>query len=279
MGLSHPPFLQYTKGNMEKKLRTIVALILDQSGSMCTTVAQAVQGYNEQVQQMKLNSKDQEILCCLVTFNGQVYEHQWLVNANELSEAAPEDYITNGSTAMRDAIGYTLDKLIKTTDINDENNAYLVFVVSDGDENASQHYSAGSLRERIQTLQDTKRWTFSYMGCDEKYLKKVAAETAIPVANMAMWSNATPELATRGIKFAAAKMNKYYRERVSGKNCNSRLYSLDDLSSADATDMNVVNYAIANDSNGTVNMNTVSSTVGSTGTKAFCNYSPVSWTI
>lgn len=264
---------------MEKKLRTIVALILDQSGSMCTTVAQAVQGYNEQVQQMKINSKDQEILCCLVTFNGQIYEHQWLVNANELSEAAPEDYITNGSTAMRDAIGYTLDKLIKTTDINDENNAYLVFVVSDGDENASQHYSAGALRERIQTLQDTKRWTFSYMGCDEKYLKKVAAETAIPVANMAMWSNATPELATRGIKFAAAKMNKYYRERASGKNCNSRLYSLDDTSSADATNLEVVNCAINCDSNGTVNMNTVSSTVGSTGTKAFCNYSPVSWTI
>jgi ADP-heptose:LPS heptosyltransferase len=56
------------------------------------------------------------------------------------------------------------------TDISDPNNAYLVIVISDGEENASKHWSASRLKERIDELQATNRWTFVYMGCNQDVL-------------------------------------------------------------------------------------------------------------
>src|ERR1019366_2335671 len=89
------------------KYSTIVAIVLDSSGSMADTKQQTVQGFNEQVQQAKMNAKNQkdvgEYKACIVTFNGEVFEHQWLVPVEELQEATNEDYQPGGSTAMRDA--------------------------------------------------------------------------------------------------------------------------------------------------------------------------------
>ena len=187
------------------KPKTYVTMILDQSGSMCGTKAQAVQGYNEQVQQMKLNSKEQDIFCSLITFNGNVFEHLWCEPAEKLTEAAADDYNTSGTTAMRDAVGYAIEKLQRTTD-SKEDVAYLVVIISDGEENASRHYSVEALRELKDSVDKTGKWTFTYMGCNDKYLKKVAQEMNIPISNVAKWSNATPELAGHGQHMNAVKM-------------------------------------------------------------------------
>lgn len=209
------------------KPKTYVSLILDQSGSMCSTKEQAVQGYNEQVQQMKLNAKDQEIFCSLVTFNGEVFEHLWCEEASKLNESTSEDYLTEGATAMRDAIGYTVNKLLATTDSKDPNTAYLVVIISDGEENSSKHFSEPALKELIQSVQATKKWTFTYMGCDDEYLRKVAVATSIPLENMAKWSNATPSMAVRGMKAANRKLRSFYGARASGQTCSSNLYNAD----------------------------------------------------
>jgi hypothetical protein len=258
---------------------------------MCGTKAQAVQGYNEQVQQMKLNAKNQDIFCSLVTFNGEVFEHQWCEEASKLNEATAEDYLTEGSTAMRDAIGYTVEKLMKTTDTKDENTAYLVVVISDGEENASRHHTADSLRELIEPAQKSGKWTFTYMGCDAMYLKKVAQETSIPVANMAMWSNATPELATRGMVRNRKCLDGYYDSRKVGCTASANVYSADscclaDFTTEDSSVDDAVNKILLNNNpplnpnvNLTVDQNVlnVNNLAQCGGTSPFNNYAPVSW--
>lgn len=212
------------KENKMAKPKTYVTLILDQSGSMCTTKEEAVKGYNEQVQQMKINSKDQDIFCSLITFNGDVFEHLWCEPAEKLTEATAEDYRTEGSTAMRDAVGYAIQKLQRT--IGSEGDvAHLVIIVSDGDENTSRHFSVEALRELKESVDKTGKWTFTYMGCDEKYLKRVAAEMNIPISNVARWSNDTAELAGRGMHHNALKMKGYYRARAGGQTANKNVYS------------------------------------------------------
>lgn len=194
------------------KPKTYVTIVLDKSGSMGGTKVATIQGFNEQVQQIKENAKNQDIFASLVTFNGEVFENLWCVEAANLQEATVADYHCNGSTAMRDAIGYTIDKLQNTVE-DDENTAYLMIIISDGEENSSVHVSVDSLRERIDACQATKRWTFTYMGCNADYLKKVAKETNIPISNMAIWNNADEE----NVAFAFAKskksMGNYYRSR------------------------------------------------------------------
>lgn len=271
------------------KPKTYVTIILDQSGSMGGTKAQAVQGYNEQVQQMKLNSKEQDIFCSLITFNGDVFEHLWCEPADKLTEASVEDYKTEGSTALRDAVGYAIEKLKRT--VTDTEAAHLVVIVSDGEENASKHFTTSALNELKDSAEKSGKWTFTYMGCDDKYLQKIASEMKIPLSNMAKWSNNTPELAMRGMKRSANKMDGYYKCRAKGVVASANVYSDEVGSVADFTsdvgepvvdlkmpyvpDINVT-MTVLNDAHQAMN-------IKDDGHEASCyvspfnNYKPVSW--
>lgn len=214
------------KGNTMTRQKTYTTIILDRSGSMASTRMQAVQSYNEQVQQMKRNAKDQDIFCSLITFNGEVFEHLWCEPADKLQESSAENYIPDGATAMRDAIGFAIDKLESTTTA-DENTAYNVMIISDGEENSSKKYSAAALSEKIRAKQATGRWTFSYMGCSERYLEEIARQTSVPVSNMAVWSNSSRAKARHCLRAQNAKMDNYYTERTKGVVQLAGLYSED----------------------------------------------------
>jgi hypothetical protein len=62
---------------------------------------------------------------------------------------------------------YLLGRFAAETDINDPNNAYLVMVFSDGQENASKKWNSSRLAERIQEFNKTNRWTFTYVGANQ----------------------------------------------------------------------------------------------------------------
>jgi len=290
---------------MKKKPVTHVVLILDQSGSMEDTRTAAVQNYNEQVQQAKLNSKDQDIFCSLVTFNGEVFEHVWAEKAENLNEATLEDYVTEGATAMRDAIGYTVKKLLETTDHKDENVSYLVVIISDGEENSSKHFKrlsdydirAGKkdeLKSMMEEVQKTKRWTFTYMGCDDAYIKQVAEETSIPIANCAKWSNATSAMAAKGLHHNRRRLEKFYACRSAGETGSAQVYSdveccLADFTADEPVEVGPVGGGVINTlnpawsiNNGINNMSVlkvddakVVNAVNSA--QPFTNRSPVSW--
>lgn len=208
------------------KQETHVAIILDRSGSMWRTKAATVRGYNEQVQQIKEDAKDEnhDIFVSLLTFNGSVTEHLWDVPAEQLEEASEEDFNPKGSTAMRDAMGHTIQKLLDTTNSDDKNTAYLICVISDGEENASKHFNASALRELTESVQNSDQWTINYMGCDESYLKKVAQETSVPVANCAVWANDNAQNTEYAMKEMGGKLGGYFKMRSSGGGTSSRAF-------------------------------------------------------
>ena len=206
--------------------KTYIAFVIDKSGSMAGTEAQVVSDFNEQIQQAKENAKDQDISVSLVTFNGSVFEHIWLEDVANVEEITRESYRADGGTAMRDAIGYTIKKLNDTVeDKDDENVAFLINVISDGAENSSRHYDVSTLRNMVSACQETKRWTFAYMGCSESYLKQVAAETAIPIDNMAVWSNATSALTSSAFKGKNTRSESYLCKRSLGEHASDSYYS------------------------------------------------------
>ena len=204
---------------------THVAIILDRSSSMGGTKKETISGFNEQIDQIRENAKDQNITVSLVTFNANVFEHLWLEDASKLSNAKDEDYVPNGSTAMRDALGYTIDKFAKTTDIEDENTDYLVIVISDGMTNCDSYYNPAQLKEMVDGLNATGRWTFTYMGCDRNVVEHVARETGIPVSNAAVWSNDTAGNARKGFAASKQRMNHYFASKKSGVKLISNVYS------------------------------------------------------
>ncbi len=205
------------------KQRTYAAIILDKSGSMAGTQTQTIQGFNEHVQQFKENAKDQDIFVSLVTFNGEVFEHLWNEPADRLAEASTADYRPDGSTALRDAVGYTIDKLSETAQKGD-NTSFLVIIISDGYENSSRHVSAEVLREKIQERQKRGNWTFTYMGCDESYLKQLSQDTAIPLSNMAAWNNKSAVRTRGGMNESRKKLAQYFTARSAGVRGMSACY-------------------------------------------------------
>jgi hypothetical protein len=212
--------------------KTYVAIVLDKSGSMDETKSAAISGFNEQIQQLKEDSKTQEIYCSLVTFNGEVFEHLWNVPAGELSEANDTDFIPLGSTAMRDAVGYTVQKLLNTTNHEDPDTAYLVIVISDGKTNQDKHYSWESLKELTQGCEATKKWTFTYIGCSKEYMEDLAKNVGTTTSNMAAWSNISEAAVSKGFSNMKSRQAKYFAERKMGQTaaCN---YASDNMNVAD----------------------------------------------
>lgn len=200
--------------NNKKKLITHVAFVIDRSGSMYNTAQQAVDGFNSQLEEVQQNAKDQDIRCSLVTFNNEVYEHLWETDAKELKAATYESFKPGGWTAMYDAMGYTIDKLMKTTDPNEEGTTYLIFVISDGEENYSKHFKGPQIASLVKEAESAGNWTISYMGCSQEDLQKVSQTTGIKLDNMAAWENRTERGTRRAMVRSRERMNKYFAGKV-----------------------------------------------------------------
>lgn len=197
-------------------MKTHVAIVLDKSGSMYATREQTIALFNEQVQQMKLDAADQEILVSLITFNGNVYEHIWDVSVDQIQEIGVLDYVPSGSTAMRDAMGYTIQKYMDTTDVNEPDTAYLIIAISDGHTNSDKQYNVAALREMIDSCNTAGNFTFTYLGCSEDYLNELSSALGTTRGNAATWDNST----SRSVKFAACETRKcteaYFNDRKRG---------------------------------------------------------------
>lgn len=215
---------------MSNKEKTYVAFILDKSGSMNSVKSQTIKGFNEHVEQIKEDAKDTEIFTSLVTFNGSVFESFWNQDANSLTHISNKDYQPNGSTALNDAIGYTLRKLADTTDVNDENNSYLIFILSDGEENASCKISPSEVRELIDSYSKNDSWTFTYLGCDTSYLEQVSKNLNIPISNMACYT-ANAAGTQKVFEHSKEKFGDFLRSRKVGVKSLKACYYSNDVSS------------------------------------------------
>lgn len=206
--------------------KTHYCLILDRSGSMSRNKTAVVDTFNEQIQQIKEDAKEQNIDVSLITFNRDVFEHLWCVTADKLEEATPESYRPSGGTSFRDAVGYVVGKYMAMEDANDEEVSYLINIISDGETYDDRYYSQARLLEACNSCHNTKRWTFGVLGCNQTMLNEVKAWTGIETSNMAVWSNKSELDVAYSSKVMRASNKRYFENRtkgVSAQSCN--LYS------------------------------------------------------
>ena len=152
-----------------KNKRTYYQLILDRSGSMFECMEQTVTGVNEQIMRIKeIASRfpEQELFTSLTLFNHQITKTWIRVSPEELKEITFSDYRPDGTTALHDAIGFTLDELQKSVgqEVEDNEASVVVIIITDGYENSSKTFSHNQVASLIKELEQTGKWTFSYMG-------------------------------------------------------------------------------------------------------------------
>ncbi|NBR15948.1 MAG: VWA domain-containing protein, partial [Crocinitomicaceae bacterium] len=152
-----------------QKQKTIYHLIVDKSGSMTDCIEPTISGFNEQVtkiQQLEKEYSEQEITIGLTTFNHEVYHHFFQSPAAAVRKLDTDNYRPDGTTALIDAIGMTVQTIEKEIQHhnNQSNTTVVIVILTDGYENASKSFNLASVRKMISRLEETGTWTFSFIG-------------------------------------------------------------------------------------------------------------------
>lgn len=122
---------------------THIVAIIDRSGSMAHLVNDSIGGFNSFLrEQRKLPGKAK---ISTVLFNGSIEFLCDDVDINEAPELSSLNYKTTGGTAMNDAIGQSLTKLLAKSP-----SRAIVCILTDGEENASKEYTASGVKALIE---------------------------------------------------------------------------------------------------------------------------------
>jgi hypothetical protein len=152
-----------------KNNKTYYQIILDRSGSMESCRSETIDGFNEQVQMIKdLESRfpEQEVRVSLTLFNQLVNHPVRMQSARHVEELTSASYRPGGMTALYDAIGEAVMALKANVEdeVRNDQASVVVVIITDGYENSSRLFSNQAIRSLIRELEDTGKWTFSFLG-------------------------------------------------------------------------------------------------------------------
>lgn len=175
-------------------MSTHATFVLDRSGSMNAIRAQIVDAFKEQADILADDDHGEDVTTSVVTFGGGGHRpsrntaqtHPFASHSDALGEprepveilasgVSPsemktliEAYQPRGNTPMRDGIGAGI-----VESMHHPAEAYLVLVLSDGKENASQRWTVDALQNSVEQLTDTDRWSFVFIGANPRVVRRL----------------------------------------------------------------------------------------------------------
>ena len=206
-----------------KKRKTIYHIIVDKSGSMCDCIESTINGFNEQVNRIKSNETeflDEEITIGLTTFNTNVHHHFFQAKPSEVRPLNTDTYVPDGSTALLDAIGKTVQQIENEVKLTNQiiPTTTVIVILTDGYENASRMFTLDSIRTMISRLEETGNWTFSFIGATLDAVD-VAKELAIKAHNSFSFDKS--EMSSKVWTKLNNSMTSYFDKKSKGKNTNN----------------------------------------------------------
>ena len=175
-----------------KTKKTIYHLVVDKSGSMSDCIERTIEGFNEQLQSIRALAErfpEQDISLGLTMFNDRVQPLFYESAPEVVRPLTVKSYWTEGCTALLDAIGETIVHLQKAQHRSEQlvQTTVVVVILTDGYENASVHYNLPAVRRMISGLEETGKWTFSFIGATLDAVD-VAEQMAIKRSNSFQFS-------------------------------------------------------------------------------------------
>jgi Mg-chelatase subunit ChlD len=178
---------------------THIAVLLDRSGSMADVKDETISGFNYFLKEQKTAGDNASFT--LVQFDSEstdvVHEARPVRDVPDLNK---DTYQPRGSTPLLDALGQTIDSTGRTLAAIPEANRpdKVVFVViTDGQENASHHFTKARVKEMIDHQTGKYNWQFVYLGANQDAFAEAGA-VGIGMANAANFTPANTIVAFRG---------------------------------------------------------------------------------
>lgn len=139
---------------------TRITMIIDKSGSMYEVEQEALSGFNDFLKDQK--SQDPTARILVRTFSNFVHT----VYSGSIMECPDLDhtnYNPAGGTALLDAIGDTLSKLLRTWPQMSQRPEMIIAILTDGEEADSRHYTKDRVKMQIAEAQRLG-WKFVFLG-------------------------------------------------------------------------------------------------------------------
>ena len=144
---------------------TLVAFLLDRSGSMNDCKAETITGFNAYIATLKERVLSEAMLDMVFTLTqfdslGIDLIHN-AVPLKSVKDLTPETFAPRSMTPLYDAIG----KTVRATQDKAGTKYKVLFVtLTDGQENASHEFNLDSIRALIKEMEDKHAYTFAHIG-------------------------------------------------------------------------------------------------------------------
>ena len=149
-----------------------VVAIMDRSGSMRGKEDDTVCGINAAITQLKEQRiETQDTTTIRVSIKLFDHEEYLFIRSMDIDKVRPiekKQYVTRGQTALLDAIGNTLVYFINKKIIDE--NAYdncLVYIVTDGYENASRYFTQQQIKDLILNAETNYNIKIVYLAANQ----------------------------------------------------------------------------------------------------------------
>ena len=156
-------------GNDKNKTIHEVVAIIDRSGSMAGKEQDTIGGINSTFHILRQNQDDNTITKISIKFFDN--EEEILIKSLSLNNVKPleeKDFVPRGMTALLDAIGNTLNYYMNKKIEN--KNSYTIcsiYIVTDGYENASKHYSSKKIKRMIADAEENYNIKLLYLAANQ----------------------------------------------------------------------------------------------------------------
>jgi hypothetical protein len=137
--------------------------VIDESISMSSQQHVVISGFNEQLDTMRKEETQQGVkyLVSLTKFSDTVTLVFKDLPLEKVQHLTTETYSPQGSTALLDAIGQTIDTALPgETDV-------VVTIFTDGQENASRQWKTVTIKTLIELRQKDNKWGFVFFGANQ----------------------------------------------------------------------------------------------------------------
>lgn len=199
-----------------------IALVVDGSGSMAHLKSTVVKVFDSEIAHLRERSValKQETRISIYVFNTSVECVVFDMDVMRMG-SIKEYYDTFGGTALIDATASAVADMKKLPELYGDH-AFLVYVITDGEENASRA-TVGHLSGILKALPE--HWTVACLVPDAKGMHE-AKKFGFPSDNVQIWSTTGGGLEEVGRGFRSA-MSNYMDARAKGVRGTKSLFTLD----------------------------------------------------
>jgi len=201
-----------------------IAFVIDQSGSMAHLEREVVKVTDNQVQYLAQRSKelDQETRATTYLFDDKVQCVHYDKDVLRLPSLS-HHYRPTGMTSLIDATMQAINDLQKTPELYGDH-AFLIFVITDGAENASRKFRQSDLSSKLKSLPD--HWTVAVLAPNQIGVHE-AKRFGFPAHNISVWdASSAAGFAEAGNTIRRATDN-WMQNRAKGVRGSSNLFQMD----------------------------------------------------